>query len=123
MTIHLNDHLTFKKIFFASYASILMMVFTSIYSIVDGIFVSNFAGNNAFAGLNLVFPFIMILGAIGYMFGSGGSALISKTLGEKKTELANQYCSMIVYFIIGLGLIGGVVGFFPSNPSSNGWPL
>ncbi len=116
MTIHLNDHLTFKRIFFASYASILMMVFTSIYSIVDGIFISNFAGNNAFAGLNLVFPFIMILGAVGYMFGSGGSALISKTLGEKKPELANQYCSMIVYFIIGIGLIGGVIGFFSVEP-------
>ncbi len=116
MTVHLEEHLTFKKIFIASYASILMMVFTSIYSIVDGVFISNFAGNNAFAGLNLVFPYIMILGAFGYMFGSGGSALISKTLGEKNKELANKYCSMIVYFIIGLGVIGGVIGFFTVEP-------
>lgn len=116
MTVHLEEHLTFKKIFIASYASILMMVFTSVYSIVDGIFISNFAGNNAFAGLNLVFPYIMILGAFGYMFGSGGSALISKTLGEKNKELANKYCSMIVYFIIGLGVIGGIIGFFTVEP-------
>ncbi len=116
MTVHLNEHLTFKKIFIASYAPILMMVFSSLYSIVDGIFVSNFAGAEAFSGVNLVFPFIMILGAFGFMFGAGGSALVSKTLGEKNNEKANQYFSMFIYFILIFGTILGVAGFFCVEP-------
>jgi Na+-driven multidrug efflux pump len=116
MTIHLSEHLTFKKIFLASYAPILMMIFSSLYSIIDGIFVSNFAGAEAFSGVNLVFPFIMILGAVGFMFGAGGSALVSKTLGEGKEEEANRYFSLFVYFVIILGAIGGVAGFFCVEP-------
>lgn len=116
MTIHLSEHLTFKKIFHASYAPILMMIFSSLYSIIDGIFVSNFAGAEAFSGVNLVFPFIMILGAIGFMFGAGGSALVSKTLGEKNEALANRYFSLFVYFVIALGIVFGIVGFFCVEP-------
>ncbi len=116
MTVHLHEHLTFKKIFFASYAPILMMVFSSLYSIVDGIFVSNFAGPEAFSGVNLIFPFIMILGAIGFMFGAGGSALVSKTLGEKEEEKAKAYFSLFVYFVLALGIVCGVIGCLCVEP-------
>ena len=119
MTIHLSEHLTFKKIFLASYAPILMMVFNSLYSIVDGIFVSNFAGAEAFSGVNLVFPFIMIIGALGFMFGAGGSALVSKTLGEKNEEKANQYFSMFVCFVLLLGIVFGFASFFCVEPFVN----
>ena len=116
MTIHLSEHLTFKKIFLASYAPILMMVFNSLYSIVDGIFVSNFAGAEAFSGVNLVFPFIMIIGALGFMFGAGGSALVSKTLGEQNKEKANEYFSLFVYFVLILGVVMGVASAFCVEP-------
>ena len=66
-----------------------MMVFTSIYGVVDGLFVSNFAGKTAFASINLVMPFVMILGGIGFMIGTGGTAFVSKVLGEGKKEKAN----------------------------------
>ena len=82
MAIQLNDHFTYKKLFKAVIPSVLMMVFISIYSIVDGLFVSNVVGDTAFASLNLVYPVLMIVGAIGFMIGAGGSALVSKTLGE-----------------------------------------
>jgi hypothetical protein len=80
--VQLNDHFTYKKLFKAVIPSIAMMVFISIYSIVDGLFVSNFVGTTAFAGLNLIYPVLMIVGAIGFMLGTGGSALVAKTLGE-----------------------------------------
>lgn len=76
------------------------MIFTSIYSIVDGIFISNFVGKTPFAAINLIFPFIMVLGAVGFMLGTGGSALVAKTLGEGKTEKANGYFSMIILVAI-----------------------
>ena len=77
-----------------------MMIFTSIYGIVDGIFVSNCAGSEAFAAVNLIYPVIMIVGAVGFMIGTGGSALDSKTIGEGKKDVANRYFSMLVYFLI-----------------------
>lgn len=116
MTVHLEEHLTFKKIFHAAYAPVLMMVFSSMYSIIDGLFVSNFAGADAFAGVNLVFPFIMVVGAVGFMMGAGGSALVSKNLGEKKTEHANQLFSLFVYFTIAIGIGIGIAGFFVVEP-------
>lgn len=82
-----------------------MMVFTSIYGVVDGLFVSNYVGKVPFAAINLVMPFIMIFGGIGFMFGTGGSALVAKTLGEKKTELAERYFTMMVW----VSLISGVI--------------
>ena len=84
--IHLSDHFTYKKIFKFTISPILMMLFTSIYWIVDGFFISNFAGSSEFAGVNLIFPIIMIVACVGFMFGAGGSALVSKKLGEGKLE-------------------------------------
>ena len=84
MQISLSDHFTYQKLLCFVAPSILMMIITSIYSIVDGFFVSNFVGKNSFAALNLIFPVIMALAAVGFMIGTGGSALIAKTLGEGK---------------------------------------
>ena len=86
MKLGLSSHFTYSGLLRFTIAPILMMVFTSLYSIVDGLFIANFASNNAFAGVNLVFPLIMIIGAIGFMFGSGGSALVGKLLGEGKNQ-------------------------------------
>ena len=80
--IQLSDHFTYKKLLSFTIPSIVMVIFTSLYTIVDGIFVSNVAGNDAFAALNLIWPIIAIMGAVGFMIGMGGSALIAKTLGE-----------------------------------------
>ena len=82
-----------------------MMVFTSIYGVVDGLFVSNFAGKMPFAAINLVMPFIMVLGGIGFMIGTGGTALVSKTLGEGRQEEANRYFSMMILFTALLGVL------------------
>ena len=113
MAVRLSDHFTIKKLLKAVIAPILMMVFTSIYSIVDGLFISNFVGDSAFAGLNIIFPFTMIIGAIGFMFGAGGSALVSMKLGEGKREEANRIFAGIVYFTMILGgLISAVCFFF-----------
>ena len=89
MKIKLSDHFTYSKLLRFVFPSILMMVFTSIYGVVDGLFVSNFAGKTAFASINLVMPFVMILGGIGFMIGTGGTAFVSKVLGEGKKEKAN----------------------------------
>ena len=82
MEIQLSDHFTYRKLFHFTFPSIIMMIFTSIYSVVDGFFVSNFAGKTAFASINLVMPFIIILGSLGFMIGTGGTALVSRILGE-----------------------------------------
>lgn len=82
MKIQLSDHFTYRKLFHFTFPSIIMMIFTSIYSVVDGFFVSNFAGKTAFASINLVMPFIIILGSLGFMIGTGGTALVSRVLGE-----------------------------------------
>ena len=112
MAVKLSDHFTYKKLFKAVIAPILMMVFISIYSIVDGVFVSNFVGGIPFAALNLIFPLIMIIGAIGFMFGAGGSALVSMKLGEGKQEEANKIFSGIVYFTIIVAVIISAVCYF-----------
>lgn len=95
--VHLNEHFTYKKIIKAVIMPIFMMVFTSVYSIVDGFFVSNYVNKTAFASLNLVFPTLMILGSIGFMMGAGGSALVAKSLGEGKKDEANKIFSGVVY--------------------------
>lgn len=110
MAVKLSEHFTYKKLFKAVIAPIFMMIFTSIYSIVDGLFISNFVGKTAFAAINLIMPVIMIFGAIGYMMGTGGSALVSKTLGEGDPEKANKLFSMVVYFTIIVGILVSVVG-------------
>lgn len=110
MTIQLSDHFTYKKLFRFTLPSIAMMIFSSIYGIVDGFFVSNFVGETAFAAVNFIMPFIMILGAFGFMFGTGGSALISKTMGEGDYKKANSLFSMIVYISAGVGIVIAVLG-------------
>ena len=94
--IQLSDHFTYKRLLRFVLPSIIMMIFTSIYGVVDGLFVSNFAGKAAFAAVNLIMPVPILLGALGFMLGTGGSAIVAKTLGEGKRQLANQYFSMLV---------------------------
>lgn len=74
--------------------------FTSVYGVVDGLFVSNVAGSESFAGVNLIMPALMMLGSVGFMIGTGGSALVSKTIGEGNKKLANRYLSMLIYFLV-----------------------
>lgn len=108
--IQLSDHFTYKKLFRFSLPSILMMVFTSIYGVVDGLFVSNFTGKTAFAAVNFIMPYIMILGGMGFIIGTGGCALIGKTLGEGDKEKANSLFSMLTYLTIGFGTALGIFG-------------
>lgn len=108
--IRLSDHFTFGKLMRFTLPSIIMMVFTSIYSIVDGFFVSNFVGKTAFAAVNFAMPLLMILGCVGFMFGTGGSALISKFLGEGKSEKANETFSFVVYAAAASGTLLAVLG-------------
>ena len=96
MKIQLSDHFTYKMLLRFVLPSIIMMVFTSIYGVVDGLFVSNFVGKTPFAAVNLVMPFIMVFGGIGFMFGTGGSALVAKTMGEGDDKKANEIFSMVV---------------------------
>lgn len=110
MKIKLSDHFTYKKLIRFVLPSVIMMIFTSIYGVVDGLFVSNFVGKTAFAAINLIMPFLMGLSALGFMIGTGGSAIIAKTLGEGKRELANEYFSMLVYVTIIVGIIIAVFG-------------
>lgn len=116
MTIQLSDHFTYKKLLRFTLPTIAMMIFTSIYGIVDGFFVSNYVGETAFAAVNFIMPFIMILGTFGFMFGTGGSALISKTLGEGNKKKANSLFSMIVYVSIGVGFVISALGIIFIRP-------
>ena len=116
--IRLSDHFSYAKLLRFTLPSICMMVFTSIYGVVDGLFVSNFAGKTPFAAINLVMPFIMILGGMGFMIGTGGTALVSKLLGEGKKDEAHSTFSMMVLFTLLLGLILSAVGFLTMRPVS-----
>ena len=118
MTIQLSEHFTYKKIFRFALPSIVMMVFTSIYGVVDGTFVSNFVGKTPFAAVNLVWPFLMILGAFGFMIGTGGSALVAKTLGEDKKEDANRYFTMLITLVVILGILLTIFGLIVVRPLS-----
>lgn len=109
--IQLSDHFTFGRLLRFCLPSIGMMVFTSIYGVVDGFFVSNFVGKTAFASINLVMPFLMILGGVGFMIGTGGSALVAKRLGEKNEDLARRVFSMMIYLTLILGVTVSVLGF------------
>ncbi len=110
MRVKLSEHFTYKKLIWFVLPSIFMMIFTSIYGVVDGLFVSNFVGKNAFASINLVMPFPMVLGGMGFMVGTGGTALVSKTLGEGDKDKANRYFTMMVIFTVILGVILTVFG-------------
>lgn len=96
MRIQLSEHFTYGKLLRFTFPSIVMMIFTSIYSVVDGVFVSNFAGKTPFAAVNLIMPLLIITGAPGFMVGTGGSAIVAKTMGQGKPELANRYFSFLV---------------------------
>lgn len=116
MRIQLSDHFTYGKLIKFTLPSIAMMIFTSIYSVVDGFFVSNFAGKTPFAAVNLIMPVLQILGTVGFMFGTGGTALISNTYGAGDKEKANRYFSLIVYVAFGLGLTLAILGFVFIHP-------
>ena len=119
MKVRLSEHFSFKKIFLITIAPICMMVFTSLYSIIDGIFIANFSSASAFAGVNLVFPLIMVIGGIGFMLGTGGSALVSKLLGEKKNDEANKTFTMIIVFTTILGMLFSIIGCLAIEPLVN----
>ena len=116
MKIQLSDHFTCSKLLRFTLPSIVMMVFTSIYGVVDGFFVSNFVGKTPFTAVNFIYPVIMILGCVGFMFGTGGGALIAKTLGEGKPERANHIFSLIVYTAAVCGVVLGAVGVVLVRP-------
>ncbi len=111
MDIKLSDHFTYKKLFRFVLPSIVMMIFTSIYGVVDGFFVSNYVGKTEFAAVNLIFPLPMMIGAIGFMIGTGGSALVSMTLGQGKQKEANEIFSMLIKTTVILGVVLSAVGF------------
>lgn len=108
--IQLSDHFTYGRLIRFTLPSVGMMVFTSIYGVVDGFFVSNFAGKTPFAAVNLIFPLLMILATVGFMFGTGGSAIVARTLGEGKKELANRHFSLFVYVSLGIGILFSALG-------------
>ena len=110
--IQLSDHFTYKRLLRFVLAPILMMIFTSIYSVVDGFFVSNFAGHDAFVAINLIWPVLMILGGVGFMFGAGGTAIVSKTLGEGDKKRANEYFTLVVAVTFVVGAVLGASFYF-----------
>ena len=110
MNIQLSDHFTYRRLIRFTLPSIAMMIFTSIYGVVDGLFVSNFVGETSFAAINFIMPFLMILGSFGFMFGTGGSALIAKTLGEGDREKAHRLFSMLTYISLAIGTVIAVIG-------------
>lgn len=110
MNIQLSDHFTYRRLIRFVIPSVAMMILTSVYGVVDGLFVSNFVGKTPFAAVNLVIPFTMILGAFGFMLGTGGTALVAKTLGEGRQEEANRIFSMLIYFALGLGVLLTIFG-------------
>lgn len=116
MRIQLSDHFTYKRLIQFVISPILMMICTSLYSIVDGFFVSNYVGKTPFAAVNLIMPVCMALGTIGTMIGTGGSAIVSQVLGEGKRKEANQYFSMLVYFAVVLSILLSCVGFVFARP-------
>ncbi len=118
MRIQLSDHFTYGKLFRFAIPSVIMMVFSSIYGVVDGLFVSNLVGKTEFAAVNLIMPIMMIIGAIGFMMGAGGTAIVAKTLGEKQNELANRYFSLFVYVTSIAGVVLAVIGAIFIRPLS-----
>lgn len=110
MKVQISDHFNFRKLFRFVLPSVFMMVVSSVYGVIDGLFVSNFVGKTAFAAINLIMPFTMILGGMGFMIGTGGTALVTKILGENDREKANRYFTMLVIFAVLLGVVLTAVG-------------
>lgn len=115
-SIQLSDHFNFGRLIRFTFPSILMLVFTSVYSVVDGFFVSNFVGKTPFAAVNFIMPLLMIFGCVGFMFGTGGGALIAKTMGEGDSKKANELFSLIVYAAAVCGIFIAVFGFIFIRP-------
>ncbi|MBQ6839497.1 MAG: MATE family efflux transporter [Oscillospiraceae bacterium] len=118
MKIQLSEHFTYGKLLRFTLPSIVMMLFTSIYGVVDGIFVSNFAGKTPFAAINLIMPYIMIFGTVGFMVGTGGTALIAKTLGMGDKKKANEIFSMLTYVCIGCGVVLSAISLVFLRPAA-----
>lgn len=116
MHIKLSDHFTVKKLLIFTLSSIVMMIFTSIYGVVDGFFISNYVGKTPFAAVNFIMPFLMVLGTLGFMFGTGGSALVAKTMGEGKPEKANKIFSMLILVSIVVGAALTIIGQLALKP-------
>ena len=116
MNIQLSEHFTYRKLLRFTLPSMVMMVFTSIYGVVDGVFISNFVGSDPFAAINLIMPFLMILGALGFMLGSGGSALVGFYLGMGQEKRANEIFSLLVYVLLGVGALLTVLGLLFLEP-------
>lgn len=108
--IQLSEHFSYTKLLRFTLPSIVMMVFTSLYMVVDGVFVSNYVGKTAFAAINLIMPFLMMFASIGFMVGTGGSALVAKTLGEGKREKANSLFSMLLSILFICGIVLAIIG-------------
>lgn len=118
MKIQLSDHFTYGRLLRFTWPSIVMMIFTSIYSVVDGIFVSNFAGKTAFAAVNLIMPYLMVFGTVGFMIGTGGTALISMTLGMGDRKKANELFSMLTYLSVVVGLVFTALSIWFMRPAA-----
>lgn len=116
MTIQISEHFGYKKLVRFVLPSIFMMIVTSIYGVIDGFFISNFAGKTPFAAINLIIPFSMILGGTGFMIGTGGTALVSKIIGENDREKANRYFTMLIVFAVFLGAVLTVIGIALMRP-------
>ncbi len=114
--IQLSDHFGYRRLIRFTLPSIGMMVFSSVYGVVDGFFVSNFAGKVPFSAVNLIMPFLMILSTVGLMFGTGGSAIVAKAFGERKNEQANRYFSLFIYVAFALGIVFAALGFAFMRP-------
>ena len=116
MKIPLSDHFTHGRLLRFTLPSVAMMIFSSIYGVVDGFFVSNHAGKTAFAAVNLIMPFLMITATLGFMFGTDGTAIVSKTFGEGNEKRANRYFSLFVYVSFVLGVLFAVLGIAFIHP-------
>ncbi len=116
MKIQLSEHFNYRKLFRFTLPSIIMMIFSSVYGVVDGIFVSNFVGKTAFTAVNFVMPVLMIIGAVGFMFGPGGSAIVAKSMGEGKIKEAKEQFSLIIYTSLITGVVLAVLGIIFLRP-------
>ena len=114
--IKLSDHFTYGRLLRFTLPSIVMMIFTSVYGVVDGFFVSNFAGKAPFTAVNFIMPFLMILSTVGFMFGAGGTAIVSKSFGEGDFDRANRLFSLFVYVTLALGVLFAALGIAFSRP-------
>ena len=116
MQIKLSDHFTYGRLLRYTLPTIVMIIFTSLYSVVDGLFVSNLVGDLALSAVNIAFPITMIIGAFGFMLGTGGSAIVARTLGEGKPELASRYFTLFIWCVAGLGVVLAAAGLLLLRP-------